>query len=158
MYDQLIYDVARRSGFPDNFARLLVAQCKHESANYSSPVFKANNNLNGYKFVGQKIAKKGTLSPEGDYYAKYAKVEDSAKELVNWIKRRQMEKKFPADLTTINSPGKYAELLKASNYYGDSVKVYTNGLIRWLKKVNVSAVAIGLMPILIIIGLILYNR
>jgi uncharacterized FlgJ-related protein len=158
MYDQLIYDVARRSGFPDNFARLLVAQCKHESANYSSPVFKANNNLNGYKFVGQKIAKKGTLSPEGDHYAKYASVEDSVKELVNWIKRRQMEKKFPADLTTINSPAKYAELLKLSNYYGDSVKVYTNGLIRWLKKVNVSAVAIGLMPILIIIGLILYNR
>lgn len=155
MYDQLIYNIARASGFPDNFSRLLVAQCRHESAYkgipYNSPVFLANNNFNGYKFVGQKIAKKGSLSPEGDYYAKYAKVEDSAKELINWIKRRQLEKKFPADLSTINTPAKYAELLKNAGYYGDNVKNYTNGLIRWLKKVNVSAVS--LLPIFILVSL-----
>lgn len=158
MYDQLIYDIARRSGFPDNFARLVVAQCKHESANYTSNVFKLNNNLNGYKFVGQKIAKKGTLSPEGDYYAKYAKVEDSVLELVNWIKRRQLEKKFPADLSTINSPAKYAELLKAAKYYGDPVEVYSKGLIRWIKKINVTTAAISLLPILIFVGLFLFFR
>jgi hypothetical protein len=158
MYDQLIYDMARKSGFPDNFAMLLIAQCKHESANYSSKVFKENNNLNGYKFVGQKIAKKGSLSPEGDYYAKYSKVEDSIKELINWIKRRQLEKKFPADLSTINSPSKYAELLKASKYYGADTKIYTNGLIRWLKKVNITNASITLIPILIIISIIYYFR
>ena len=139
--DNLIYTTLKEYRFPDQLSKLIVAQAKHESANYTSKVFKENNNLFGYKFVGQSLASKGTKAPanEGDYYAKYKSVKDSVLELIKWIQRRQKENKFPADLSTITTPGQYAQLLKQSGYYGDKVTTYTNALTKWLKTVSVTA-------------------
>lgn len=123
---------------PPNLAKLIVAQAKFESANFTSPVFKANNNFFGYKYVGQSIASKGSPAPksEGDFYAKYKRIEDSIIELCNWIKRRVNEGIFPKDLTTIKTPGQYATLLKRKNYYGVSVPHYTKGLQRYFKAIT----------------------
>lgn len=135
MYDQLIYNNAIKNGMPANLAKLIVAQAKLETNNYSSAVFKANNNLFGYKFVGQSIATKGTPAPksEGDNYAKYKNLENSVLELCNWIKRRVKEGIFPADLTTITTPAQYAALLKKKGYFGVSVVHYANGLQRYFR-------------------------
>lgn len=120
-------------GLPPNFQKLLVAQAKHETANFSSNAFKKNNNLYGYKSV--KGAKwqtgAGITSSEGNAYAHYASIEDSVNEVIDWIKRRQKEGKFPADLRMINS-SEYAQLLKNSGYYGDTVANYTRGLNHYL--------------------------
>jgi len=62
-YDQLIYDAALKGGFNPTSAKLVVAQAKHETCNYTSNVFKKNNNLFGMKFVGQPLAKRGTPAP-----------------------------------------------------------------------------------------------
>ena len=142
--DNLIYNTCREYKLPDLLCKLIVAQAKHETANYTSSIFKKNNNLFGYKWVGQSIATKGSPAPanEGDYYAKYKTAKDSVIEIIKWILRRQKEGKFPADLSTIKTPGQYAELLKRSGYYGDKLSTYTNSLTKWLKTVSVSAVSI----------------
>lgn len=142
-YEGIIYTEAIRQGMPVNLAFLIVAQSKHETANYTSNVFKTCKNAFGYKYVGQSLALSAcTDSPEGNKYAKYASVQDSTKEICAWIRRRQNEGKFPANLATISNPAQYAQLLKNSGYYGDPVSVYTKGLTTWLKE-NITVSNIG---------------
>lgn len=134
-YEQRIYNKALSLGMPQFVATCIVLQAAHETAGFTSNVFKSCNNLNGYKWVGQSTALGPCLkSPEGDFYAKYATIEDSVTELVAWIKRRQKDGKFPADLNTITSLNQYAELLKNSGWYGDTVYNYVNGLYYWSQK------------------------
>lgn len=142
--EKIIFDTCRAEGLPVILSNLVTAQSKHESDDYTSNIFKTCNNCFGYKYVGQALATQGLKSPENDYYAKYATVADSAKELARWILRRVKEKKFPADLTTIKSPKQYAELLKACGYYGDNVKNYTAGITKFFKdySTGISAAAI----------------
>lgn len=93
--DQLIYDTAIKQGFKPSAAKLVVAQARFESADYTSNVFKANNNTSGMKFIGQPLATRGSLAPKNersescqaggicknsDHYAKFASVQDSANE------------------------------------------------------------------------------
>jgi len=128
-----IRDTAAQMGMPTNMQYLLVAQAKFETANFTSNVFKTNNNLYGYKRVaGAKYQiGLGLISPEGNNYADYATLEDSVKEVCAWIRRRQNEGKFPADLTTLNADS-YAALLKPTWKFGITAESYANGLKRYL--------------------------
>lgn len=133
--EQRIYNKALSLGMPQFVATCIVLQAAHETAGFTSNVFVSCNNLNGYKYVGQSTAAGACLkSPEGDYYAKYNTIEDSVNEQVQWIKRRQKDGKFPADLNTITSLDQYAQLLKNSGWYGDTVANYTAGLYYWSQK------------------------
>lgn len=136
--ESLVYKSAIKNGMPVKLAELITAQSKHESNNYQSNVFIRNNNLFGYKWAGQKIAKKGTPAPGSEgpngFYAKYITVGDSVKELTDWIKRRQKGHKFPQDLSLIKTPELYAGLLKNAGYYGAPLSVYLAGLKRYLKE------------------------
>lgn len=128
-YPDLIFNTARTNGIPVVLANFIVGQAAHETANFTSPVFRSCKNLFGYKYKGQKLAAGScNISPEGDPYALYLKLEDSVTELTDWIRRRQEEGKFPKDLTSIKTPEKYAQLLKDSGYYGDPVSVYASGI------------------------------
>jgi uncharacterized FlgJ-related protein len=141
-YDQRIYNQAIYDGIPPNLALLMVAQARHETGGYSSSVFKLCNNAFGYKWVGQSTADGScSMSPEGNSYARYSSIEDSTYEISQWIYRRQLDGKFPDDLTTIKSEGQYAQLLKNTGYYGDTVSNYTKGLLYWISRINISPVA-----------------
>lgn len=135
--ETIVYRTAIAEGMPHTLAELIVAQSKHESQNYTSNVFKKNNNLFGYKYVGQKGATKGSPAPSNEglagAYARYETIEGSVKELTGWIKRRQKEGSFPADLTEIDSPEKYATLLRKSGYFGAPLSQYIAGLTRYYK-------------------------
>lgn len=142
--DKLIVFMTNAAGFPAMLSNLIVAQAKHETGQYTSTVFTADNNLFGYMYVGQAGATQGISKPGGGYYAHYSSWGGSVTELINWIKRRQNEGKFPADLATITTPQQYASLLKDSGYYTDSVSNYTAGLIRWFQSLPGAAkVGIG---------------
>lgn len=128
-----IYNKAIMDGLPALLAGFIVIQAAHETNGFRSSVFISCNNINGYKWVGQSTAKGPCKqSPEGDFYAGYNSIEDSVHEQTQWIKRRQAEGKFPADLNSITSLDQYAQLLKDCGWYGDNVSNYTNGLYRWL--------------------------
>jgi hypothetical protein len=122
-FEERIYEAAKKI-VPENIALLMVAQAKHETGNFTSSVFKTNNNCFGYKyFKGSKYQlQKGKLSPEGNSYAAYANIEDSTTEVAKWILRHVPDNK------NIFKPEDYAIALKDAGYFGDTVENYAHGL------------------------------
>jgi len=119
------------AGVPSTLANLIVAQAKHETGNFTSNFFKKYNNAFGYSYVAgarYQLPKGGTIADNGLPIAAYKDVEDSTREIVDWIYRRKRGGMFPDDLTTIQTPEQYANLLKGAGYYGDSVSNYLRGL------------------------------
>ena len=151
--DQQIYNVATAAGFIDSAARYIVAQARYESADYTSNVFRNNNNMYGMKYVAQQLATRGTLAPlserslsciiknickNSDYYAKYTNPSDSAQDVINRLYQKTMRGVRPAQLKTATSPKIFADLLKKRGYYGATVEHYARGLRAKLKKVNIT--------------------
>lgn len=132
--DQKIYAAAIAQGLSPTIAAIVVAQARYETADYSSNVYKQNNNLFGYKYVGQALAVQGSPVPGSEqstgpkYYAKYATVEDSVKELVQWIRRRVDGKQFT--MQELTTPEGYAAGFGRLPYrfFGVSVAQYAAGL------------------------------
>ena len=130
--EQRIRRTVIEKGLPKAMQNLIVAQAKHETGNFTSNAFKRNNNLFGYKYVGSRYQlSPGITSSEGNAYGFYATIEDSVRELCDWIGRRQKSGVFPSDLSTMTA-SRYAQLLKSAGYYGDTVTVYTAGLLYYL--------------------------
>lgn len=147
-YDQIIYDTAIKQGFTPTAAKFVVGQARFESANYTSKVFKANNNTSGMKFVGQKLATRGTPAPanertcnlncNSDYYAKFASVQDSATDKIVRLYSLTMNGVTPDQLKNAKTPEEFARLLKKRRYYGPSaygtpgaekeISQYANGI------------------------------
>jgi hypothetical protein len=155
-FESIIYNTATKNGIPRNLALLLVSQSKHETALFSSPVFWENKNMFGYKYVpGAKLQdSSGRISTEGDPYAKYATYENSVLEVVGWLKRRVKEGKFPP-LEKITTEKQYAELLKNAGYYGDPVKNYLSGLIRFFNS-DIGKNSGNIAAVIIIFVLLVY--
>lgn len=135
---RFIYGQARAGGLPSALSNLVVAQARHETADFTSNVFRNCKNFFGYKYVGQSGAASCTQAPEGGSYAIYPELAGSVNELIAWIRRRQNDGTFPKDLSTITTAAQYAQLLKGAGYYGDPVAVYAAGLRRFA--VNYGAV------------------
>jgi hypothetical protein len=145
--DQIIYDTAIKQGFNANAAKLIAAQARFESADYSSNVFLTNNNTSGIKFIGQPNAVRGSLSPEGNYYAKFNTIQDAINDKIVRLYNINMRGVTPQQLKNSNTPDDFARLLKQRDYYGDSaygtsgaeseIRNYTNGLKAKLFKINV---------------------
>lgn len=125
-----IYNVCRGYGFPDLLSKLIVAQSEHETANFTSAVFQDCKNGFGYSsnYVDNPCN-------NHSFYKAYDSLSQSADELCRWILRRQKEGKFPTDLNTIKTPEQYAQLLKDSGYYTDTVTNYMNGLKYYFSKI-----------------------
>ena len=151
--DTQIYNLAIANGFTDKSAKLICAQARLESTNYTSNVFKNNNNMFGMKYLGarQPLATKGTLAPNsersaqckadinkcinGDFYAKYKTPLDSAKDLIIRLYAITRNGITPQMLKNAETPETFANLLKKRNYYGSSESSYAAGLRSRLKNV-----------------------
>lgn len=141
--DKKIYSFAYSQGLPSPLCRLLVAQSRVETADYTSNVCKKYNNYFGYKYVGQKkwaIGKGGAANAfdaqgnkDGGNYASYAKLEDSVGEVCDWIKRR-VNGGF--DFMKVVNYTEYAEILKRCGYYGQTSKEYAASLGSKMNKIN----------------------
>lgn len=136
-YDQLIYDTAIAQGFNDTTAKLIVAQARYESADYTSNVFKKNNNTSGIKFIGQPNAVQGTLSPEGNYYAKFNTIQDGINDKIVRLYNITMKGITPEQLKNSTDATDFSNKLKQRGYYGISASSYANGLRIKLLKINV---------------------
>jgi flagellum-specific peptidoglycan hydrolase FlgJ len=131
-YSQIVYTTAISDGMPALLAQFIASQSAHETNGYTSNVFQNCSNCFGYKWVGQSSAQGPcTNSPEGNRYASYNSIEQSVHEMTAWIKRRQKEGKFPTDLHDVISLDQYAQLLKNSGFYGDTVSNYAARLSYW---------------------------
>ena len=139
--DEQIYKTALSDGMPDNIARFLVGQARHESGNFLSKFAIKYNSVFGYSYNPfSKWQKKvsGSLADNKWPIANYATIEDSTHELTSWIKRRQKDGKFPKDLTTISTPMDYAKLLQNCGYFQgwkkytkeQNLKFYADGIAK----------------------------
>jgi hypothetical protein len=155
--DTQIYQLARKNGFLDSAAKLIVAQARLESADYTSNVFRKNNNMFGMKYLGsrQPLAVKGTLAPinersalciadkskckNNDFYAAYTSPINSAKDLIERLFKINIGGVSPDELKKSDTPEIYAKLLKLRKYYGSSENNYAKGLKAKLQKLDISA-------------------
>jgi hypothetical protein len=135
--DQLIYNTAIEQGFNPAAAKLIAAQARFESNDYKSNVFKNNNNTSGIKFIGQANAVRGTLSPEGDYYAHFNTIEDGINDKIVRLYNITMRGVTPKQLKDSTDATEFANLLKQRGYYGSSASEYASGLRAKLLKINV---------------------
>jgi uncharacterized FlgJ-related protein len=141
--DRLIINKAMSEGFEPAAAKIIAAQARHETGNYTSRVLQENNNLFGYKWVGQSGAFQGTPAPASEggpkYYAKYLSLVDSVAEITAWLKRRQQEGRLTRD--ELNTPAGYAAAIKRPPfaYYQDSQSNYTRALQKALTEVEKNA-------------------
>jgi len=154
--DQQIYDTAIKNGFNPTTAKLIVAQARFESADYTSNVFKQNNNTSGIKFVGQPNAVQGTLSPEGNYYAKFNTIQDALNDKIGRIYNLTMKGVTPQQLKDSTDANDFSEKLKQRGYFGSSASEYANGLKAKLLRINVlEFVTKNKVPLTLGIGVIL---
>lgn len=137
IYYQAVRGTQNNKGLPPALASLLVAQAKHETGDFSSNLFTKFNNAFGYTYTPASIYQTGagTLADNNAPIGAYRNIEDSTKEIVDWIYRRVKDGKFPADLSSITTPDQYAALLKNANYFTDSLANYAAGLRRWFIQV-----------------------
>jgi len=158
-FQEVIYQTLIDQKIPTTLAKIVTAQSQFESGNYTSNVFKTDNNAFGYKYVGQKIATRGLPSPasEGDNYAHYNNVADSAKEIANWLKRRLKEKKLPA-FDQITSPSQYSKLIKQAGYYGANENTYTKGLNRYFEALKIGGSSIAIIFVMIGLFFLVKNK
>jgi flagellum-specific peptidoglycan hydrolase FlgJ len=153
--DQLIYNTALDNGYSNEAAKLITAQARLESADYTSNVFKQNNNMYGMKFVGQSYATKGTLAPyqersakcksnficvNSDYYAKYQTPADSIKDTIIRLYSKNIQGIIPGQLKAAKTAKEFAELLKQRGYFGITAAAYEKGLTAKLKKIQVKEI------------------
>lgn len=128
--DQAIYNTAIKQGFNPIASKLIVAQARFESADYTSSVFKGNNNTSGIKYIGasQINAQRGTPAPSNertcnlecnrDYYARFNTVQDAINDKVVRLYNKTMGGVTPQQLKDSANADDFARLLKMRSYYG----------------------------------------
>ena len=147
--DQAIYDTALEQGFNPTAAKLIAAQARFESADYTSHVFKTDNNTSGIKYIGSRQinASRGTLSPEGDYYAHFETVQDAINDKIVRLYNIKMGGVTPEQLKNVTDSTEFATLLKKRSYYGNTpygtaqaeadINNYASGMRAKLLRINV---------------------
>jgi len=118
--------VIRQSEY-NHYEPWLIAQSRHETANWKSSLFNAHKSLFGFK--ESKNVKwrgyRGPKSPEGDYYAGYFNYQDSADHLLNWLRYNNI----PTNLASVDD---YVKAIRSKGYFTDTLDNYTNGVKRFL--------------------------
>jgi hypothetical protein len=112
-----VYDLLLKAGFVPDTAKYITAQSAFETGNFSSVIFKEQNNLFGMKLP--KI-RKTVADGEARGHAVYNSVEDSVTDYrLYWNNFKHPE--IFADLQGFTS------LLKAAKYFEANIQHYTKG-------------------------------
>lgn len=133
-------------------ASLMLAQAKLETGNFTSNVFKTNKNAYGYKYYKGSIwqAGPGVMSPEGNTYANFRTVGDSAKEVADWLGRRAK------NFNSVTTPEAYAQALKAAGYYGTTWQKYAAMLRRFMQDIPAAPAAGTALALVAALGAALF--
>jgi hypothetical protein len=101
---------------------LLIAQSRHETANFTSNVYKNAHNL-----FGMCIPTRRNSTRKGEYnsYSKYKSDLDSAKDMLIYLR-------YTAFPTENMDAYDFALNLKDRNYYEDSFGNYFSAIVKWL--------------------------
>jgi len=125
----LLLSIRKKSPFPKEIyltegqMRVVEAIAKHETGNYTSRVYKENNNLFGMK----NPKRRQTTSKGADYnnYAIYDNIDDSVEDFILWFKFHKAQISEDLEQTV--------RFMKDKGYFEDSFENYFNGTKRWLQ-------------------------
>jgi flagellum-specific peptidoglycan hydrolase FlgJ len=106
-----------------SLTRYIIAQSKHETANFTSDVFKRANNAFGMK--NPHIRNSVGFVVEGDSYRHYSSFAESVKDLLLWMEFTN----FPQRVDGVFD---YVSALNQRGYFEDSLENYLEGVKRWL--------------------------
>jgi len=124
---QAISRILRKQGLESSMIRLLQAQAIHETGNFTSRLFKENNNVFGMKIPS--IRKTLNVAQDPEIFSQFVSIDDSIKDMLFYLDHFSI----PLDLA---DPFLYAQILKDKNYYEDPVEVYFKGLSNGLRIVR----------------------
>lgn len=121
------YSLVKQVFFDETLARFVTAQAMHETGVFTSPLYLQNNNAFGMK---EPLKRPSTdLNYDEKGYAEYENVEESIIDLSEWMTFVQ----FDQNVDTIQ---KYAQELKAHDYYTDTYSKYLGALKKHLTVVQ----------------------
>ena len=151
----VILSALSKSNVPERCYSFVVTQSMHETADFTSNVFRKLNNGFGMKqpsvrptlSIGESSIVVKSEGLRG--YATYNNLTDSVNDLLYWLKYNKI------DWTKINSFEDYAKFLKSKGYYGDPLSVYLNGMKNALKRLGqnglvVNSTAVVFLPLLVV--------
>jgi hypothetical protein len=129
-YNNLIITTAMKQGISQTVAKIMAAQAEHETAKYSSNNFIKNNNAFGMAVPRTRKSKyilgAGSVNApaaEGGFsYARYASIEDSVKDLIDWFKYNNV------NWSVVTTPENYDAFLVSKGYHTASQTSYTVAL------------------------------
>lgn len=114
------------AGFDTQTARNFVAQARHESDSYTSPLFLKSNNLFGMGVPTERQSlRSGEIETAEGSRSKYSSVDDSIKDQILW-----------ADATNFPefglNPESFVDMLQRRGYFTDTYDNYLEGIKRYL--------------------------
>ena len=117
-----IFQVVRRNipgAWSDDTAKMIVAQAMHETGNFTSRLYKEQNNLFGMR----QPAIRETLSIEGrNGFATFGSLDDSVKDLLLYFKE------FSLEPNKWDKPHAYVKAIKNAGYFTDDFLSYYNAM------------------------------
>ncbi len=129
-----IYNVSVSNGVPKRVAKYLVSMAAHETGDFSHRFFTVGNNAFGYSYNPSskwQLNKGGDKADNGVSIAQYSNVENSTREVLDWIKKRQSSGVFPKNLEDIDNIDEFAQYLKKGGYFQADTQSYANGVRRY---------------------------
>lgn len=118
-----ILSLLRANGFTDEMSRMIFAQAAHETGNFTSDIFKENNNLFGMKMPR---VRKTTAIGENRGHAVYKSVEDSVKDY--WLYNRALNY-----LAQYSSVASFVRAMALKKYFEAKESDYKTAVEKWHK-------------------------
>lgn len=117
---------------PDPMKKLLLAQAKHESGNFTNKLTRTANNFMAINHSSNRptlsLGRNGHAEGRSGF-AVYSSLDSAALDFVYFMQY----KNIPDTFTRADT---YAKFLKKINYYEDSEVNYRRALNRWLKQIE----------------------
>lgn len=118
-----IFHLLIEQGFNVDMAKYITAQAAHESANFSSKVFKRNKNCFGMRdAIYRRETNLGDFDRDG--YANYADIEQCVQDYRLYFLNQSFH-------TNYNTLKEFVLALKENGYFEASLEEYLNGVTRY---------------------------
>lgn len=117
-YEEEILRILLEEGLSLGMAEIVVAQARHESGNFTSPIFEENWNPFGMK---RPRLRKTTAIGSNRGHAVYPSLSDAVLDYVFYLRARQI----PFDIESVSE---FVIVIKNKGYFEDSYRNYVRGV------------------------------
>lgn len=108
--------------FTDDQAKILTAQSMHETGNFTSRLYREQNNMFGMR---HPIVRDTLSIKENNGFATFADLSDSVKDLILYFKEFDIK---PKDWQGLKAVSDYVRIIKSKGYFTDDYLAYFNAV------------------------------